>query len=58
MTKITCLYGAESPDIVEGRKRNRGKVPLCLLKDFSLTSKLHLNKLDPAVEFPSVYILV
>jgi len=22
----TCLYGAESPEIVEGRQRNRGQV--------------------------------
>jgi hypothetical protein len=24
--EITCLYGAESPEIVEGRQRNRGRV--------------------------------
>jgi hypothetical protein len=24
--EITCLYGGESPEIVEGRQRNRGQV--------------------------------
>jgi len=24
--EIACLYGAESPEIVEGRKRNRGQL--------------------------------
>jgi hypothetical protein len=27
--KITCLYGAESPEIVEGRQRNKGQVDWC-----------------------------
>jgi hypothetical protein len=27
--KITCLYGAESPEIVEGRQRSKGQVDWC-----------------------------